>query len=284
MTGFGDARGQDEKINVAVEVRTVNNRYLKISSKCPDAYATLEADIDKLVRKTIARGTVTVVLRIERVGVNARYVVNQPVLEDYWHQLQNLAKTLHEAAPPDLSSLLDLPGAVSENVGTVDCLIRDLVEDAVKKLQAFRLADGRLMQEELTTNCEIIKQQLEDVGRLAPEVVRDYRTKVLDRVGELLADGQASIEPSDLIREVSIFADRCDINEEITRLRSHVDQFAAFIDSKNSMGRKLDFLSQEMFREVNTIGSKGNNVAIAHAVVEMKAAIEKMREILQNIE
>ena len=121
MTGFGDARGQNERLNVAVEVRTVNNRYLKISAKCPDAYAALEADIDKLVRKAIARGTVMVVLRIDRVGVNARYIVNQSVLEDYWRQLQDLAKRLHEAAPPDLSSLLELPGAVSENFGTVDC-------------------------------------------------------------------------------------------------------------------------------------------------------------------
>lgn len=118
----------------------------------------------------------------------------------------------------------------------------------------------------------------------ASQVARDYRDRLLECVRDLLKETDVEVGASDLIREVSVFADRCDINEEVTRLRSHLEQFDAFLKENVSQGRKLEFLSQEMFREINTIGSKANNIEIAHSVVEMKAAIEKMREILQNVE
>ncbi len=140
------------------------------------------------------------------------------------------------------------------------------------------------MERELAENAETIAARLHDVAALGPQVVSEYRTKLLERVRQLLKDSGGAVAEADLIREVSIFSERSDINEEITRLSSHLDQFQAFIREPASTGRKLDFLSQEMNREVNTIGSKANNVPIAHCVVEMKAAIEKMREILQNVE
>ena len=140
------------------------------------------------------------------------------------------------------------------------------------------------MERELVENAKTIAVRLAAVTALAPQVVAEYRTKLLERVRQLLADSGVPVAEPDLIREVSIFSERSDINEEITRLRSHLEQFQTFIGEPASAGRKLDFLSQEMNREVNTIGSKANNVPIAHCVVEMKAAIEKMREILQNVE
>ncbi len=140
------------------------------------------------------------------------------------------------------------------------------------------------MEQDLRTNEGVIAEQLDRVEERAPQVVRDYRDQIKKRVEKLLDGTEAKIEDADLIREVSIFSERCDINEEITRLRSHLEQFDVFLNEKTSQGRKLEFLSQEMFRETNTIGSKANNVEIAHCVVEMKAAIEKMREILQNVE
>ena len=140
------------------------------------------------------------------------------------------------------------------------------------------------MEQNLQTNANLIATQIDQIEERAPQVVRDYRDQIKKRVEELLEGTNAKIEDADLIREVSIFSERCDINEEITRLRSHLEQFDVFLDEKTSQGRKLEFLSQEMFRETNTIGSKANNVEIAHCVVEMKAAIEKMREILQNVE
>ncbi|MCA9049677.1 MAG: DUF1732 domain-containing protein, partial [Planctomycetaceae bacterium] len=118
----------------------------------------------------------------------------------------------------------------------------------------------------------------------APNVVSEYRGKLLERLRKAIGDADVAVDDRDVIREVALYADRCDINEEITRLRSHTDQFRRFLNSDTSMGRKLEFLGQEMFREINTIGSKANNVAIAHHVVDMKAAIERIREVLQNVE
>jgi uncharacterized protein (TIGR00255 family) len=140
------------------------------------------------------------------------------------------------------------------------------------------------MREDLLLQKGIMAAQLQHTRDRAPLVVRDYREKILDRVRKTLAETDAKIDEDDLIRDVSIFSDRADINEEIARLECHLDQFEAFINEKSSSGRKLEFLSQEMFREINTIGSKANDVQIAHSVVEMKAAIEKTREMLQNIE
>jgi len=290
MTGFGSGGHRNEQLSIAVEVRSVNNRYLKITTRSPDAYAVLEGEIEKVVRQVIARGTVSIAIRIDRMEAAAGYVVNEPVLSEYWRQLHAAAERIHLAAPTDLGKLLDLPGVISETSHTAEDVttdwpsIRETLTEALGRLNDFRLAEGRSMEQDLKANCEVLSDQLEAIASRAPQVVADYRDRLLDRVSRLLEASEATVGHADLIREVSIFSERCDINEELTRLRSHLDQFQSFLEQDRSMGRKLDFLTQEMFREVNTIGSKANNVEIAHAVVEMKAAIEKMREILQNVE
>lgn len=290
MTGFGDARRQDEQMTVAVEVRTVNNRYLKISVKCPDVYASLEGEIERVVRERIGRGTVTVSVRVDRHGAAEDFQVNRQALEAYWSQLQTLAQAIKAPHPSDLTQLLLLPGVIADDAQRALDLDREwqamqpVLRESLETLQAFRVDEGRAMGQELAANVGTIAQQLERVAGLAPQVVSEFRTKMLERVRQVLAEGNVGVTEADLIREVSIYADRSDINEEITRMRCHLEQFTAFLEEKTSTGRKLEFLSQEMFREANTIGSKANNVSIAHAVVEMKAAIEKIREILQNVE
>ncbi len=290
MTGFGEARRQEDKLSVSVEVRTVNNRYLKVSIRCPDAYAALEGEIERTVREKISRGTVNIGIRIEHVSATLENPVNEPVLENYVARLQGLANRLNIGFQPDLNALVSLPGvATDDSRRTYDVeaewpVIQDVLRKALAKLQVFRVDEGRSMQNELVLNNAIIEERLQHVVTLAPQVVSEYRTKLLERVRQILTESSVNVTESDLIREVSIHADRTDINEEIKRLRCHLDQFQAFIQEKDSAGRKLDFLTQEMFREVNTIGSKANNVPIAHSVVEMKAAVEKIREILQNVE
>lgn len=290
MTGFGDARSQNERLSVAVEVRAVNNRYLKVNTKTPDSYAAFDSEIEKLVRETISRGTVSVAVRVDRLGVEQQYLINRRVLEDYVRQLHQVSETLHLATPLDLSGLLQLPGVIADRDEETEApetnwpLIQEALRAALVKFEQFRRTEGASMEQDLRTNARIIHDQLEQIASYAPQVVRDYRDRLLERVRELLEATDAAVGSSDLIREVSIYSERCDINEEITRLRSHLEQFEAFMNQSASQGRKLEFLSQEMFREVNTIGSKANHVPIAHCVVEMKAAIEKMREILQNVE
>jgi len=290
MTGFGDARLDDGRIAVAVEVRTVNNRYLKVITKCPDVFAPLEGEVEKIVREHIGRGTVTVDMRLDRLDRGSASALNQEVLQAYWKQLTALARTLHAPAPSDLASLLVLPGVVSdedERGCDVDAewkLASETLRQALSRLQRFRVDEGRSMQDDLQANVRVVADRLNQVVDLAPQVVSEYRMKLLERVRQTIAEVDVTVTDSDLIREVSIFADKCDINEEITRLRCHLEQFEAFLHSDESTGRKLEFLTQEMFREVNTIGSKANNVPIAHAVVAMKAAVEKIKEVLQNVE
>jgi uncharacterized protein (TIGR00255 family) len=290
MTGFGDARTQTERSSIAVEIRSVNNRYLKISSRIPDAYAALENDIEKVIRSAITRGTVNVTLRIRRLKGGQQYWLDHDVLSDYWRQMNELADSIHLAMPSHLGDLLQLPGIVSETESeSIEIsqdwpAIKQALVESLEKLCAFRKTEGEAMQRDLQANAALIADQLDQVAAQSPQVVADYRNKLLERVREMLDSAGGAVEDSHLLREVSIFADRCDINEEITRLRSHLKQFESFLQPQASQGRKLEFLSQEIFREVNTIGSKANDITIAHAVVEMKAAVEKLREVLQNVE
>lgn len=290
MTGFGASKGQNERLNVAVEVRAVNNRYLKVNSRFPDAYAALEGEIERVVREHVARGTVTVALDVRPVAGMSASQLNVDVLTAYWNQFKEVSRQLAAEIPTDLSSLLTLPGVVTDSGrGELDAerdwpFLKSQLEEALAKFKEFRVREGRSMGDDLRLNGRVIVSSLDEIAKTASEVVKQYRDKLLDRIGELLKGTNVTITEPDLIREVSLFADRCDINEEITRLRCHLEQFEAFLSDKVSQGRKLDFLIQEMFREVNTIGSKANNVSLARHVVEMKSAVERIREVLQNVE
>ena len=290
MTGFGSSKGQSERLNVVVEIRAVNNRFLKINSRFPDAYASLEGEIERVVRERVARGTVTVAFDVSRIGVTSAPQLNLEVLSDYWRQMKDVSHQLSVALPSDMSSLLTLPGVITEHGrAELDAVadwpfLKGLLEQALIKLHEFREREGRSMGDDLRLNGRLIATNLDEIAKGAPGVVRVYRDKLLERIRELLKGTSSVVSEPDLIREVSLHADRCDINEEITRLRCHLEQFEVFLSDKVSQGRKLDFLTQEMFREVNTIGSKANNVSLARCVVEMKAAGERIREVLQNVE
>ena len=290
MTGFGSASGQSDRFTASIEIKSVNNRHLKVSTRLPDAINSLEPLIEKVIRETVARGTVSVSVRFSPIGQAGRYQIAPELLAGYWKQLDEIGRTQNVPVPDSVASLLVLPGVISDELSSsIDVtaewpFLEGILREALAALQDFRTREGESMRQELALNCEQISENLEEIIKRAPEVVETYRDKILERVQELLGNSGVTVEPDNLIREVSIFADRCDINEEITRLRCHVEEFLNVINGPKSQGRKLDFLSQEMFREINTIGSKASNVEIAHHVVEMKAAVEKMREILGNVE
>lgn len=289
MTGFGAARRQEGPTSVAVEIRTVNNRFLKCSFRLPESLAPHEAKLERAVREAVARGTVSVAVRIDEFRDGGRYEINAPLLRSLVAQSEQFSEELR-LSPPGMDGLLALPGMIIECSGERDedesllPIVETTLREALGKLNDFRRSEGEAMAADLLANLAIIEGEVEAVGEAASTIVVDYRDRLLERVRELIARTEARVDNNDLIREVSLFADRCDINEELTRLRSHIAQFREFIADQVSQGRKLDFLTQELNREVNTIGSKANNVAIAHRVVDMKAAVEKIREILQNIE
>jgi len=290
MTGFGEARCQRDGLAVAVEVRTFNGRYLKVSVRTPEGYGSLESQIEAIVREQIRRATVQVNVRVDRAGSPEDYRLNTSVLEGYRQQLQGAQESWNVSQPVPLASLLLLPGVVCENLArNVDAaevwpMVRDALETAMAEVDRMRAEEGRAMAADLTANCRVVLASLEEVERRAPLVVDGYRQRLAERLNKTLAELNMTLDPADVLREVGLFADRADISEEIVRLRSHVEQFQAIMESPESSGRKLEFLTQEMVREGNTIGSKANDVQIARHVIEIKAAIERIREMIQNVE
>jgi len=288
MTGFGNATFDSEGVHVSSEIKSVNNRYLKLSVRMPDSVARFEAEIEKLVRSRVARGSIQLSIRVRFHGGQSEFRIDQDLLKSYQKQLA--AIDTGDGNLPNLAHLLQLPGVVTETelpddlVNSLWPAVEKCLTEALDHFDDFRLREGESMRQDLERQCEVIESEVKNVAALAPRVVAEYRDKILERVRRLISDASIPVGENDVIREVALFSDRCDINEEITRLRSHTEQFQRLLNGSSSQGRKLEFIGQEMFREINTTGSKANNVTIALSVVEMKTAIERMREVLQNVE
>lgn len=290
MTGFGEAHCHEDGLAVAVELRAINNRHLKISSRLGENYACLEPQVEELVRGHIRRGTLQVNLRVDRAHRPEDYRLNVAVLGNYRQQIEDFRHQWGVTDPPSLDALLQLPGAVDERTPGVEeaerdwPIIRRTLETALARLNAMRQHEGRAMEADLRANCQTIAAELAAIIRRAPLVADGYRERLTERIGRIIAEQGVTLQPADLIREVSIFAERCDISEETVRLQSHVEQFLATLDLPESSGRKLEFVIQEMGRETNTIGSKSNDVEIVRRVIDVKTALERMREMIQNVE
>lgn len=290
MTGFGEARSHTDSLTVAVEVRCINSRYVKISTRMTEGFAVLEARVESAVRKRVRRGTIQVNVRVDRLHAPDDYRVNAEVLKAYRSQLESVARLLGSEETVRLESLLMLPGVVSEDADhDADAeqhwpAIEQTLSTALTQLDRMRSEEGRAMAADLRANCLAASASLAEVERRAPLVIENYRERLRERLSKSLAGHNVSIDVSELLREVSLFADRSDISEEMVRLRSHLEQFLATMEEPESSGRKLEFLTQEMVRESNTIGSKANDVEIARYVIEIKTAIERIREMIQNVE
>jgi uncharacterized protein (TIGR00255 family) len=292
MTGYGEARYQSDTLNLAIELRALNNRYLKVSLRAADPYHLLEPEFEKVIRRTVRRGTLQVHLRYDRQFKAQDYRVNVTALRSYIHQLRSVWDELglHERGDILLAQVLALPGVVPEpGSQALDLhedwpLMQRVLEEALGNLQAMRQEEGRAMAQELLQLRDAIAAQLEKIRGRIPQVTAGFRDRLFERVRNLLAEHDVEIDRSDLIKEVSVFAERSDIAEEVVRLASHLDQFQEMMNDPESPGRKLEFLTQEMFRETNTIGSKASDIEISRNVVEIKGALEKIRELVQNIE
>jgi uncharacterized protein (TIGR00255 family) len=288
MTGFGDARLQTERWSVSVEVRTVNNRHFKLTAKLGEPYSALEPDIERLVRETVRRGSVHLSLRVERPRRSEDYRLNTVALCSYRDQLLALAGVA--GAPVDLGALLALPGVVEERRAAAEDPHEDwpelatVVAEALGRLQAARAEEGRAMAGELLVLGKEVATQLGYIADRGPEVVASYQKRLTERVQALVEGHGVTVEPKDLIREIAILSERADIAEEVIRLRAHLAQYIDVIHEPESSGRKLEFVVQEMGRETNTIGSKANDVEISRFVVEIKGSLERIRELIQNVE
>jgi len=290
MTGYGEAHSQQDGLTVAVEIRTINSRYFKLTVRCSDSYSVLEQEIEEVVRQQIKRGTIQVSLRVDRPRSPDEFKINTVALASYRAQLETLHEKWHITDSINLESLLALPGVVEEGhlkaTDTTELwpLVKSTLEGAMKNLSHMRTREGDAMAADLLSNVDAIEGELGHIEARAPLVAEAYRARLEDRMKRALAELAVTLQPSDLIKEISIFGERSDISEEIVRLRSHIEQFRGSTKLTESAGRRLEFLTQEMFRETNTIGSKANDVEIARHVIEIKTFIERIREMIQNVE
>ncbi len=290
MTGQGSAHVTEEGVSVAAEVRTVNSRYFKLALRTSDGYGPLEPRIEEVVRRYVRRGTVQVDLRVDRESVADDFRLNQTALASYQRQLTEVAQQLKLDASVTLESLLALPGVVDERVArNVDTdaewpLVERALVQALEGLTKMRTDEGASMAKDMAAQCKSMSEQLDCIAERAPLVTEGYRDRLTERLNKLLAEFDVSVQASDVIREVGLFSERSDISEEVVRLRHHLEQFDEIMGLDESSGRKLEFITQEMFRESNTIGSKANDAEIGRHVIEIKAAIERIREMIQNVE
>ncbi|MEW4456158.1 YicC/YloC family endoribonuclease [Bremerella sp. JC817] len=290
MTGYGDAHLHTEGVSVSIEIRSVNNRYFKLAVRGNELFSGLESQIEAVTRKHINRGTITINLRIKQDVTADKYRIDTEVLESYIQQIHKLGSKVGITETPHIDSILQLPGVVQENSDSDDeqfnawPVIEQALKTALEKFDSMRRHEGEATTKDLRENLALIASHLEEIEAKSPDVIAGYRDRMTDRVNKVLEEFDVSVDPATLLREVAIFTDRVNISEEVVRLKSHLGQFENFLTQKESTGRKLDFLTQELFRETNTIGSKANDAEIAKAVVEMKTAIEKIREQVQNIE
>jgi uncharacterized protein (TIGR00255 family) len=287
MTGYGKGEAADVQGCCIVEVKTVNNRYGEISLKMPRSFLAYEHEVRKAVGVQIKRGKADLFVQWEPAATGVVVPpINHAVAKGYHQAFLDLAHELHVSAEIPLSLIISqkyvLQETVSEESGDLVQVLLQAVQQALDSLDAMRLREGDALQADLKERRELLAGLVMQVRDRSPQVVEEYQQKLQQRLAKLLAGTE--LDPQRLAQEVALLADRCDITEELVRLESHFVQFDETLPLKEPVGRKLDFLMQEINREVNTIGSKANDAMITSLVVQMKAELEKMREQVQNIE
>lgn len=288
MTGFGEGAAAAAGIRVSVEISSVNRKQLDINISLPRSLVTLDALLQRLVRERFSRGRISGIVRVEAVASKAGSVkIDRALAAEYIDGLRQAAGKLQ--LPDDLSAkdLIGLPGVVSmeqENLNAeeVTVLLEQAVCKALQGLNRMRLDEGKVLEKDLRNRIGVLEEMIKPIRELAPAVAPSYRKKLMDRLKEAGFDDLA--EDDRVVKEVALYADRCDISEELTRLKSHLSQARKLLRSSEPAGRTLDFLCQELFREINTIGSKANEVDMTRQVVAFKAELERIREQVQNVE
>ena len=290
MTGFAQSSVTKEQTYFYVEIRSLNGKYFKSTLKLPEFFSCFEPRIEQMLRESIVRGTVTFSLRVRDNGQIFAYQVNTEAVRGYLQALEMvLTEHPYGGASIDLSNILLLPGVCQPPITDTDIIesqwsvIEALTKEALDKLWEMRYKEGQTIKADLDVHCRKIMEAHQKIKSRAGGVVEDYAARLNQRVNKLLGEVQVELDKADLAREVAIFAERADINEELSRLECHIEQFTKIANSEDNVGRKLEFLAQEMLRETNTIGSKANDSEIAQLVVEIKGHIDRIKEQTMNI-
>lgn len=289
MTGYGRGEAGSDAKGFTVEIRSVNHRFCEVVTRLPKSYAALEDRVRKTIQEKISRGRLDVFITVNNFdcGKNKSVSVDKELAQAYFNALQELADTVGAIGNISAVELARLPDVLvleekQEDLETVWSAMLAAVQQATDNLVVMREQEGRRLAEDILHRIDIIEQINNEVSERAPLVVEDYRERMRQRIQELLGD--VDLDENRLATEVAFFADRGNITEEIVRLRSHFKQIREAMKAPEPVGRKLDFLVQELNREVNTIGSKANDTQISTQVIAAKSEIEKIREQVQNIE
>lgn len=288
MTGFGRACKEIDGYMITVEIKSVNHRYFEFSCRCPRQYAFIDDKIKSFINSKVARGKIECFVGIEALNTeSADVVVNNTLAGAYVKALKELSDNYGLKEDFGASTVARFPDVLivrksEEDENKIWQLVKTVADEAVEKFIEMRKVEGKRMYDDVYSRSQFILDTVSFIEERSPQTVKEYNDKLVERVHELLGD--VSLDESRLLQEVAIYADKVAVAEETVRLRSHISQLRDFISSDEAVGRKLDFLIQEINRETNTIGSKCNDVEIARKVVDVKAEIEKIREQIQNIE
>jgi len=288
MTGYGRVKVENELREITVELRSVNHRYLDLNIKVPRIYGYLEDVVSKQAQAAIARGKVDIFVSVRaKEGADIKVTPNMAVIQGYMDALKKVSETYDIPADVTALSLLRLPDAMEQNKEEADAdqlkaEVSAVLAQALEEYNAMREKEGARLVEDVVYRAGLIAKSVDFVEERSPDCVEEYRTRIAARMTEIL-DG-SELAQQRILQEAALYADKVNVTEEIVRLRSHLSQLDTMLKSPVAIGRKLDFLVQEMNRETNTIGSKANDFQIAKTVVDMKAEIEKIREQIQNLE
>ena len=290
MTGFGDASSSDTGSVYSVEVRSVNNKFLKTSIRIPDRLAALEPEIEQIVRATISRGSVTVTVNCTDTDEGAAQDINGAALRKYAQQIADAIEAPIEFI--SVAHLVGLPGVLctpadeESRLGRARVAIRPLVELALEHLLAMRTREGIALHDDLAGHLDFISERLDLITAAAPKVITDYEQRLKARMESLITESGVDIDQAEIIREIAVHAEKTDIAEEIARLSEHLIHFKDLLgdDGSRPIGRTMDFLAQELLREANTIASKSPDAKMSRMIVEIKGAIDRIKEQVQNAE
>jgi len=289
MTGFGRGSFTDESLAIAVELKTVNNRFLDVNMRLPSEMQALEPNFKRLISGRLSRGRVEVNVQYDREEAVV-YELNRPLIEGYLRAIKEMQDEFALSGEPDLNVVARLPNVLltkkAELEDTFSTAAENALNLALDDLEQMRESEGAMLQAEVSQRLDEIEKRLLPIEAEAGTIGEEYRLRLTKRIGEMLAksESQIEIDQGRLAQEIAYIADRSDISEEIARLRTHIEHFRTIMSEEKEVGKRLDFLTQELNREANTITSKTNNMSVKENALQIKSEIEKIREQVQNVE